>query len=280
MAFSRYWTEAGSEIQTGPKKVPPGKDKDKGNGGGGWTGRGGGWGKGGKGGGGDAHWAAVELLVNFDGANGATSAVDESLNELAMTFTGDAQLSNLLSFNGSYTTSLLLDGANDRVSINTLADYIKLRLGGDPFTVEARIRFDNVGVDFICGYDNETWRWMVQSNERPTFDDKRGGVSFTAKVAVLPSQPINTWIDVAVTFDGTDTYMAYLAGILTNTQGPDVGDIPDGTNVPFTIGATAADASDYRGNIQAIRITRADRYLGGNYTPLDRWSVSSADILL
>ena len=221
----------------------------------------------------EAFWDDVVLLCNFDGTNGGTDAVDEGPFGLALTYGDNAQLSNVQTFNGSYTTSLLLDGTNDKVSILTPSDYANLQLGSVPFTAEVRLRFDNTGVDWICGFFNESWDFKIQSSAKPTWTDKRGGVSYQARVATLLAQPINTWLEIAVTFDGTDTYTAYLNGVVNNTQGPDAGSIPNGSATAFTIGTTDTDAQDYNGYIQAIRITKADRYGGVGYTQnLGKWS--------
>lgn len=63
----------------------------------------------------DASTSSVELLLNFNGTDGATSTTDESSSARTVTFAGDAQLDTALKKFG--TASLLLDGAGDYISV-------------------------------------------------------------------------------------------------------------------------------------------------------------------
>jgi len=83
--------------------------------------------------------ANVELLVDADGADGATAYTELSANGFAATFVGDAQLDTAEQKFG--TASLLLDGAGDYMEY---ADDPAFVLAGEDFTIEGFVRFTSL----------------------------------------------------------------------------------------------------------------------------------------
>lgn len=84
----------------------------------------------------DPHFANVVLLASFDGADGATTATDDSNSGHTLTFNGGAQLDTAQKVFG--TAALLLDGSGDLVSVAPSTDW---HLEDGDFTIEARVRF-------------------------------------------------------------------------------------------------------------------------------------------
>jgi len=83
----------------------------------------------------DPHFSSTALLVRFDGADGATSAADESPSGHSISFAGNAQLDTDHFKWGP--ASLLCDGSGDYC---TVADHADWSLGTSPFTIEGFIR--------------------------------------------------------------------------------------------------------------------------------------------
>ena len=89
---------------------------------------------------GEENFGSVELLLPFDGSNGATSTSDSSDRGNSITFNGDAQISTAQSkFGGS---SLALDGAGDYLDVGDT--YWNTALNNTDFTIEFWVRFDSV----------------------------------------------------------------------------------------------------------------------------------------
>lgn len=103
------------------------------------------------------------LLCGFDGADGATSAPDESLRGHSLVFSGSAQLDTAQSkFGGS---SLLLDGSGDAVTVASSSDFL---FGAGEFTVEGFVRFNSVSArsTIIGVYDILDERsWAIRKTE-------------------------------------------------------------------------------------------------------------------
>lgn len=90
------------------------------------------------------------LLVPFDGANDATSAVDLSPYSHALTFNGDAKITS---------NALALDGTGDYVSLpNSRAFDIG---AGEDFTIKAR-----VNLAALSGFATILSLWNAPSNRR------------------------------------------------------------------------------------------------------------------
>ncbi len=83
--------------------------------------------------------ADVILLVDADGADGATTYTERSVNAFAANFVGDAQLDTAFPKFGS--AALLLDGAGDYMEY---ADNPALELGASEFTIEGWVRFTSL----------------------------------------------------------------------------------------------------------------------------------------
>ena len=89
---------------------------------------------------GEENFGSVQLLLPFDGSNGATSTSDSSDRGNSITFNGDVQISTAQSkFGGS---SLDFDGTGDYLDVG--GTYWNSALNSTDFTVEFWVRFDSV----------------------------------------------------------------------------------------------------------------------------------------
>ena len=222
----------------------------------------------------------VQLLVNFDGTSGLQDSTDESQNSLPLTWDNNAVLSDLQTFNGSYGTSLLLDGVNDRVWIPDADGASVLNLGAlADWTVEIRVRFSSVaglrnlltygtGTPTVNGSEHTYLRW---SGSFMQWSDARGALNLRLQPAT--SILANTWYDIAVTqLAGVGLFM-HIDGVYTVTN-PILTAINTPTPFNFLIGINDTLSSDFFGHIQAIRWTLGARYTEVNYTPLaGKWHV-------
>src|SRR5690606_22439209 len=104
----------------------------------------------------------VQVLLGFDGVNGATSETDQSSYGRAVTFDGNSKLDSGQSRFGS--TALILDGTGDFISV---PDSAELSVGTGDFCVEA-------------------WVWIPSvKSGRSTISDKRAGTGAAEHTLLL-----------------------------------------------------------------------------------------------
>jgi len=88
----------------------------------------------------DSYASSVSLHLKMDGANGSTTFTDSSPNALAVTATGNAQISTTQSkYNG---TSAYFNGTNSYLS---MANNSAFDFGSGDFTVECWVYFNSLG---------------------------------------------------------------------------------------------------------------------------------------
>ncbi|RWG16723.1 LamG domain-containing protein [Mesorhizobium sp.] len=203
---------------------------------------------------GDPYWANVVLLVGFDGADGATSATDDSLSAHSLTFNGNAQLDTGVSPPFG-TASLLVDGSGDFVSTADSADF---DFGSGNFTIEAFVRtVANANNQTIVsqyasvGSDNA---WEMQANISPGLTGRfsPSGTSGT-NVGGGTSLTATTWHHVCFERSGTK-YRLYIDGTMvgSNTDGSALHNSAYG----LRIGARDNNTGYFNGHIKEIRITK------------------------
>jgi hypothetical protein len=114
--------------------------------------------------GGDPDWSSVVLLATANGADGATTFVDQSASAKTLTANGNAQEDSGITHFQPF--SILLDGTGDYLDTPDHADF---QFGGD-FTVEAWIRADDFG---------NNWRGVIgQSVNWHLYVTNGGGINF------------------------------------------------------------------------------------------------------
>jgi hypothetical protein len=165
----------------------------------------------------DPSFASVVLLCGFDGADGATASVDESSFGRTLTFVGDAQLDTAQFKFG--VSSLLCDGADDRVSAADSADF---EFDAGPFTVECHVRFASLPAatgPLVCKQSSSTqspiWGIYRTSTGNLTFrigTTTSGGSPVDATVAASLSTA--TWYHIAADRDADGDMRLYLDGVM------------------------------------------------------------------
>ena len=217
---------------------------------------------------GEENFGSVELLLPFDGSNGATSTSDSSDRGNSITFNGDAQISTAQSkFGGS---SLDFDGTGDYLDVG--GTYWNTALNNTDFTIEFWVRFDSVtgirrlivnnsGSNGLGVYLNSsgyvdaffysgTWRYMQ-------YDD-----GSATKTAVST----NTWYHVAWTRSG-NVWTLFLNGNIERQK-----------TMSYTIAASSLDkliigrrgdatGQELDGYLDDIRITVGVARYTSSFTP-------------
>jgi len=115
--------------------------------------------------------SSVKLLLKFNGSDGDTSTEDSSDSDHAITFYGTAQLDTAQKKFGS--SSLLLDGNSDYLSISDSSDWDVVGSTTDTFIIDAFIYLNNIDKEqVICGqYEggSNQWEFKINSSNQLTF---------------------------------------------------------------------------------------------------------------
>lgn len=223
--------------------------------------------------------ADVILLVDADGADGATTYTERSVNGFSATFVGDAQLDTAFPKFGS--AALLLDGAGDYMEY---ADNAALDLGSGNWTMEGWVRLASlpaVGDEMSLysqweggGSDRAFNLFFAQDGfgYRIGFEARDGASVF--EQGTLPGAPaLNTYIHWAAQRSASDTLSLWWDGALEfEAPGIFTGAIDDST-VPVKLGvrdpaAGPGDEQYLDGHFDDVRISTIDQYAtGGAITP-------------
>lgn len=228
--------------------------------------------RGGGGGGGpvtDPHFANVVLLCGFEGADGATSAVDESNSAHTLTFAGNAQIDTADSVFGG--GSLLLDGTGDYVSIPDSADW---HFGTGPFTVECWWKQDGdvvtTGMSIISQYDTSSsqrsfeiqWNRQAGSIRNLNFRVSGDGTAFVTLGAVgsLSGVSAANWIHYAIDRDSSGVFRGYRNGVMVAKDAANTSLSLHNSSSPLRIGGRGDGTSLCDGWHDEVRITKVSRY--------------------
>jgi hypothetical protein len=207
----------------------------------------------------------VVLYAPFDGANGATAAVDISPSAHTLTFTGNAQLDTAVKAVG--TASFLSDGTGDRVALPLHADFEFA--AGEPFTMEARIAPTALTTNRgIFG------RWLTTDNQRAYLlsmlstgglgffwspDGTGGGNSFNFSTATGLITAGGGFRYVKVTRDSLGYVRIILDGVVVATSNNAILNTANFVSTTaLAIGANHGtdSASAFIGNIDHVRIIK------------------------
>ena len=204
--------------------------------------------------GGDPYWANVSLLLHMDGSNGSTTFTDSSSNTLAVTATGNVQISTAHSkFGGS---SAYFDGIGDRLDTGT--GLAPLQMGTGDFTVEAFIR----PTSSVSGYKGLIG---LASSYVETLYILSGQLVWYNSGTAAGTIAVDTWYHVAVSRQGT-SLRVFIDGVLvdTSTNSTDI------TNygARFTAGDSGFRANEnFQGWMDELRITKGISRYSATFTP-------------
>ena len=165
---------------------------------------------------GDVYFPQTDLLLPFDGTNGATTTSDLSNSNHAVTFGGNSEISTAQSKFGA--SSLGLDGTDSIALPSTICDF-----GLNDFTIECWVRSSNWnhsdagGYYSIVLYSNwsggsppaEYWLMTIQTNGTFKFSTRITASNSLTSTTALST---DTWHHIAlVRSSGVFTY--YLNGV-------------------------------------------------------------------
>jgi hypothetical protein len=218
---------------------------------------------------GDPYYSAVSLILSMDGTNGSTTFTDRSLNALAVTASGNAQISTASPKFG--TGAAIFDGSGDFLSVPS---GTPVNFGTGDFTVElwakySSFLFSNNALVSSIGPTVGGFYFAIKSNR--TFMVARAfvAIDFTSSVVTWPT---DTWAHIAITRSGS-TMRVFKDGVLvssvTNTQSYSLA--LSGNN-DFAVGATQSTSGVrsqtdfFNGQIDDLRITKYARYTSA-FTP-------------
>jgi hypothetical protein len=207
----------------------------------------------------DPYFASTSLLLHMNGSNNSTTFTDSSLNALAVTANGNAQISTAQSMFGG--ASAAFDGTGDYLSI---AHNSIFSIESGDFTAEAWVYRNTSGaIQNILNKRVSTpasgYGWRINANNTLQYFFL-GGSSITSTSTV----GTGTWIHVAVTRSG-NTVRQFINGTL------------DATTVTFSngtsntqemrIGVDELAADGLNGYIDDLRITKGIARYTANFTP-------------
>jgi hypothetical protein len=204
---------------------------------------------------GDPYYSNVSLLLHMDGANGSTTFTDSSLNALAVTPVGNAQISTTQSKYGG--ASGYFDGSGDY--LDTSGTGIATAFGTGDFTIEfwyypLTVSVQQNLVDKIGSASNAIYMSSAGVLKYYVGADRITGSTLSA----------NTWYHIAlVRYSGTTKL--YVNGVQSGASYDDTNNYALNTGSP-RIGAAFNNTVSVNGYIDDFRISRFARYVS-NFTP-------------
>ena len=223
---------------------------------------------------GDVYFPQTELLLPFDGANGATTTSDLSDNNHAVTFVGTSQISTAQSkFGGS---SMLFDGNSDYVSVtsSTLGSF-----AASTFTIEFWVYHISLPSDYIyyaINWASGTNGVYLLKNSNHTIGAQL--LSNTGGITGSTVMTTGRWYHLALS--GSDgSYKLFLDG---NLEGTHTGSSSTGSNT-WHLGAWLYSGNNslyypLNGYLDDVRFTSAARYTSAFTPPTTAHLTSAGDV--
>ena len=223
---------------------------------------------------GDVYFPQTELLLPFNGANGATTTSDLSDNNHAVTFVGTSQISTAQSkFGGS---SILFDGDSDYVSVtsSTLGSF-----AASTFTIEFWVYHISLPSDLI--YYAINWAGASNGVYLQKNSDHTIGARLLSNTGAITGSTVMTtgrWYHLALS--GSDgSYKLFLDG---NLEGTHTGSSSTGSNT-WHLGAWLYSGNNtlyypLNGYLDDIRFTSAARYTSAFTPPTTAHLTSAGDV--
>jgi len=205
---------------------------------------------------GDLYFPQTELLLPFEGTNGATTTSDLSNNNLSLGFGGTAQISTAQSKLGS--SSLLLDGNSDYLTFD-------LPTLSSTFTVEFWFRASTLSGNrsMITNYGGSTTGWWIQYTNSYL---KVGFAGNSPHIASTTTLSTDTWYHVALS-GSAGSYKLFLNG--TQEGSTYTGSTQLAGRSEASIGAlySGGYTSLFHGYIDDMRVTSGVARYTSNFTP-------------
>lgn len=209
----------------------------------------------------DPYWANVVSLMEFEGANNATTTTDA--RGLTWTFFGNAKISNGRSKGGA--TSLLLDGGSDYISTpyNAALDF-----GTGDFTIEWYSYINTLKplsfIDFRGGTATSP-RPMVYNTFSPAGTDLFYFVDGANRISAPSGSLVaSVWQHIAISRVSGVTRL-FVDGV---QKGANYTDGTNYTNNGVLIGRnTATIDRDFNGNIDGWRVTKGVGRYSAAFSP-------------
>ena len=212
----------------------------------------------------DPYWDQVSLYLPMTGSNGSTTFSDLSANARTITTVGNAQISTAQwPFAGSGSSGLF-DGTGDYLTLST---FTGLDYGTGDFTIEC----------FIYVSSNSVYTGVVDARNSAALQDYLLGVynvssvnrldfvfSGTRITGTSTSVSLTTWTHIAVERYAGTLYL-YAAGTKDSATLAATGNVTTLASTPRI--ASSVDGYDLNGLMSHLRITKAARYRGANFTP-------------
>lgn len=221
----------------------------------------------------DPYFNNVELLLHLNGTNGSTSFVDSSKNNFSITAYGNAQISTAQSkFGGS---SAYFDGDGDY--IRGIISNWDVGVGNEPFTIEFWTYRLNTnthvflskhgGVTDWNGTDGLQISFFIDSGGVIHFDYWSNGGTLYSSLTDSVSIPINQWVHVAATYDGSITRIFINGTQTSTTSSTGYGTV---TSAPIVEIGGENGSFNLNGYIDELRITKGIARYTSNLTPLNK----------
>lgn len=207
----------------------------------------------------DPNFANVSLLLHMDGTNGSTTFTDKSNNALAVTASGNAQISTTQSKFGGASGSF--DGNGDYLTVATNSVF---NFGTGDFTVEGWVYLSSVTGDwFIASSSGSGGMFFGYSNTVSPYGWGVGRTAVAWDYITASTATTNTWYHVAVCRSGTS-----LRIFVNGTQVGTTNTNSQSYNLSTTSMTIGSQGTTYylNGYIEELRITKGVARYTANFT--------------
>ncbi len=217
---------------------------------------------------GEPYFDKVVLLVDFEGANNATSAIDISDYHHTVRFHGTAKISNALAPPWGTTSLALTANKNNYLSV---LDHIVWTFGSGDFTVEMVVSMANVALESALVDQwtrNGSKGWALEFNAAAGTDNwywSTNGTTTGGPINGTGFAPANdSFHHIAVSKIAGVVYMMADGEFLDSAANAVTYFNSDGE---LRIGSMRLGNKTFGGNVKTIRITKGfGRYSGASYT--------------
>ena len=210
---------------------------------------------------------ATKLLLNFNGADGATTTTDASPSAHTVSFEGNAQLDTAAKQFG--TASLLLDGTND--AVNIAADN-GFDFSDDNYTLECFVRPATGAFSANSTILSRTkdasnfYRLDLLPNANFSFSYMNAG---TNHIVTGGNANGGVFYHVAVSYNHADDNLAlYVNNVRVQTNAFSVSNHAVMVDAPLQIGNANVLAQDFSGHVDALRMAKSLKYKAAGLQPM------------
>ena len=217
---------------------------------------------------GDVYFPQTELLLPFDGSNGATATSDLSDNNHSVTFAGNAQISTAQSKVGG--SSIYFDGSGDYISTPSSSAFA---FGTADFTIEFWVRRTGTGsypyvFDFRAGVNAAVAYLYLKHADSYKLQLSFNGSGLITSTAGLA---LNTWYHIAIVRSSGTTTM-YMDGSSVGSASNSASYVA----APFYMGDYSGGGYGFTGYMDNLRITKGIARYTSSFTPPTTAHLTSA----